>query len=81
MVGSNPSKALPSFQAFMTNYGTSFRIFKHGTLHGFMIRLFFALPLIGFDALYERRSCKYVLISGGYWISCMIMGGIICSMQ
>ncbi len=82
MVGGDPSKALPSFQAFMTDYGATFRTFKHGALHGFMTGLFFALPLIGVGALYERRSWKYVLISGGYWVvSCMIMGGIICAMK
>jgi hypothetical protein len=81
MVGGEPSKALPSFQAFMTDYGTAFRTFKHGALHGFMTGLFFALPIIGVGALYERRSWKYVLIAGGYWvITCMIMGGIICGM-
>lgn len=82
MIGGDPSKALPSYQAFMNDYGTEFRTFKHSALHGFMTGLFFALPIIGVGALYERRSWKYVLITGGYWvISCMIMGGIICSMQ
>lgn len=82
MIGGDPSKALPSYSAFMTDYGTSFRTFKHGALHGFMTGLFFALPIIGVGALYERRSWKYVLIAGGYWIiTCMIMGGIICAMQ
>lgn len=82
MIGGDPSKALPSYSAFMTDYGTSFRTFKHGALHGFMTGLFLALPIIGVGALYERRSFKYVLIAGGYWvITCMIMGGIICAMQ
>ena len=82
MVGGDTSKALPSFQAFMTDYGSAFRTFKHGALHGFMTGLFFALPLIGVGALYERRSWKYVLIAGGYWcITCLLMGGIICAMK
>jgi hypothetical protein len=82
MIGGDPTKALPSFQAFMADYGTAFRTFKHGALHGFMTGLFFALPVIGVGALYERRSWKYILIAGGYWvITCMIMGGIICAMQ
>ena len=82
MVGGDPSKALPSYNAFMTDYGTAFRTFKHGALHGFMTGLFLAFPLIGTNALYERRSFKYVLVTGGFWIICfMIMGGIICMMQ
>ena len=81
MIGGDPTKALPSYSAFIADYGTAFRTFKHGALHGFMTGLFFALPVIGVGALYERRSWKYVLIAGGYWvITCMIMGGIICAM-
>lgn len=82
MVGGDASKALPSYEAFMADYGTAFRTFKHGALHGFMTGLFLTLPVIGTNALYEKRSFKYVLISGGFWAVCfMIMGGIICMMQ
>jgi hypothetical protein len=64
---------------YMEAYGTTYRTFKHGALHGFMTGLFFCLPIIGFGAVFERRSWKYTLIAGGYWIiSGMIMGGIIC---
>ena len=80
MVGGDPTKAKPTFDAFMTDYGTAFRTFKHGMLHGFFAGLFFALPLVGTNALYERRSWKYTLIVGGFWIvCCMIMGGIVCA--
>ena len=82
MVGGDPTIAKPSYVAFMADYGTAFRTFKHGALHGFITGLFLILPVIGVGALYERRSFKYVLICGGYWIvSMMIMGGIICMMQ
>ena len=82
MVGGDPTIAKPSYEAFMADYGTAFRTFKHGALHGFMTGLFMILPTIGTTALYERRSFKYVMITGGFWIVCfMIMGGIICMMQ
>jgi len=82
MVGGDPSIAKPSYADFMNDYGTAFRTFKHGALHGFMTGLFFAFPLIGTNALYERRSFKYVMVTGGFWmVCCMIMGGIICMMQ
>lgn len=82
MIGGDETKALPSYNAFMADYETAFRTFKHGALHGFMTGLFFALPVIGTNSLYERRSWKYVLIAGGYWIvTCTIMGGIICAMK
>lgn len=74
--------AKPSYAEFMADYGSAFRTFKHGALHGFITGLFLALPIIGVGALYERRSFKYVLIAGGYWVvSMMIMGGIICAWQ
>lgn len=82
MIGGDAANAKPSYAAFMTDYGTAFRTFKHGALHGFITGLFMILPVIGVGALYERRSFKYVLISGGYWVvSMMLMGGIICMMQ
>jgi hypothetical protein len=82
MTGGDPTKALPSYNAFMADYGTAFRTFKHGALHGFMTGLFLVLPVIGVGSLYERRSWKYVLIAGGYWVvTCMVMGGIICAWQ
>ena len=82
MVGGDVTLAKPSYAAFMADYGMAFRTFKHGMLHGFMAGLFFALPVVGTGALYEQRSWKYVLVSGGYWIvSGMLMGGIICAWQ
>ncbi|MBC7523858.1 MAG: DUF1761 domain-containing protein [Flavobacterium sp.] len=72
-------KTLPSYTNFMNDYGTAFRTFKHGALHGFLTGLFFVFPLVGITSLYEKRSFKYVLITAGYWIvSLMIMGAIIC---
>jgi len=82
MIGGDPTLAKPSFTAFMADYGTAFRTFKQGALHGFMSGLFLALPLLGTSALYEKRSFKYVLIAGGFWVVCFtVMGGIICMMQ
>ena len=80
MIGGDPTKALPSYTAFMNDYGTAFRTFKHGALHGFMAGLLFALPVVGTGALYERRTWRYTLVCGGYWVVvCMIMGGILCA--
>lgn len=79
MVGGDPTKALPSYNAFMADYGTVFRTFKHGALHGFMSGLFFALPLIAINGLFEHKSWKYIFIHAGYWIVSMtIMGAIVC---
>lgn len=82
MIGGDVANAKPSFTAFMGDYGDTFRSFKHGALHGFFTGLFLMLPVVGTNALYEKRSWKYTLVTGGFWIVCaMIMGGIICSMK
>jgi hypothetical protein len=73
------SNTLPSFKAFMNDYGTAFRTFKHGALHGFMSGLFFAFPIVAINGLFERKSWKYIFIHAGYWlVTLTIMGSIIC---
>ncbi|WP_202703749.1 DUF1761 domain-containing protein [Flavobacterium sp. UGB4466] len=82
MVGGPPlvDSAKPSFAAFMNDYRTAYRTFKHGTLHGFMSALFFVFPIIGINGLFERKSWKYIFIHAGYWAVCLtLMGGIICA--
>lgn len=71
--------AEPSYAAFMADYGTAFRTFKHGALHGFMSGLFLVFPLIAINGLFERRTWKYIFIHSGYWTVCTtIMGAIVC---
>ncbi len=71
--------ALPSYTAFMNDYGMAFRTFKHGALHGFMSGLFIAFPLIAINGLFERRTWKYILIHTGYWTLVMtLMGALLC---
>jgi hypothetical protein len=73
------NEALPSFNAFMSDYGTAFRTFKHGAFHGFFSGVFFAFPMIAINGLFERRSWKYIFIHAGYWlVTLTIMGSIIC---
>lgn len=79
LVNGDVENAKPSFEAFMADYGTAFRTFKHGALHGFLAGLFIALPIIGTNALFERKSAKYIFINSGFWTVCLtIMGAIIC---
>lgn len=73
------NEALPSFHAFMKDYGMAFRTFKHGALHGFISGLFFAFPIIAINGLFERKSWKYILIQAGYWaVTLTIIGSIVC---
>jgi hypothetical protein len=81
MIGgpSEVERAMPSYLAFLSDYGNVFRTYQHGALHGSMIGLFVALPVIATNCLFEQRSFKYAAITSGYWIIVMtIMGAIIC---
>ena len=79
LIGGDPSAALPSYDAFMADYGDAFRSYKHGALHGVLAGVFIALPIIGTNALFERKSAKYIFINAGYWIVTLgVMGTIIC---
>jgi hypothetical protein len=70
---------LPSYDAFLKDYGMAFRTFKHGAFHGVLAGIFIALPITGINALFERKSTIYIFINAGYWIVTLgIMGAIIC---
>ncbi|HLT52835.1 MAG TPA: DUF1761 domain-containing protein [Flavobacteriaceae bacterium] len=80
MVGGDLANVKPSFTAFMEDYGDAYRTFKHGALHGTIAGIFIALPILGTNALFERKGAKYIFINSGYWIVTMaIMGGIVCA--
>ncbi len=80
LINGDPSTALPSFDAMMNDYGTIYRTFKHGAFHGFITGVLIALPILGTNALFERKSAKYIFINSGYWIVTLtVMGGIIGS--
>ena len=74
------SELSKTFADLMAKYGTNYRTFKHGALHGFLTSIFLVLPVIGTNALYEQKSAKYVGVHVGYWAICLtLMGGIICA--
>ena len=65
--------------AFMGEYGEHFRTFKHGVLHGVIAGIAIALPILGTNALFERKGFKYIAVNVGYWIITMgLMGGVLC---
>ena len=68
-----------SFKAFMEEFGNTHRSFGHGALHGAIAGIFLVLPLLGINALFERKGFKYILINVGYWtVTLAIMGAIVC---
>jgi Protein of unknown function (DUF1761) len=85
LLADNPDVGVPGtataneLKALLDLYGGKFRTFGHGALHGFITGIFFALPVLGVNALFERKGFKYIAINTGFWILCfMLMGGIIC---
>ena len=66
------------YSTIMEQFGSSYRTFKHGALHGTISGLFVATPIMATNALFERKSFKYIVINCGYWIICLgVMGGIL----
>lgn len=75
--GGNPAD--PAYLDYVKSCGEHFRSFKHGALHGFILGLMFVLPMVSINGLFEQKSWRYMLITGGYWVvSLTIMGAIIC---
>lgn len=65
-------------QDFLGKYGDKYRYFKHGAFHGIINAFVIALPFIGFHAILDKRSIKYVAYHFLYWlITSVIMGGCI----
>ena len=63
----------------MKIHGHSFRTFRHGALHGVIGAITFALPVLGINALFERKGFKYIAIHLGYWVvSLALMGSVLC---
>lgn len=64
---------------FHETYGQVHRSFGHGALHGVLMGLFLVLPVLGTNALFERKGFKYIAVNVGYWtITLALMGGVIC---
>lgn len=77
----DPESDIARFLAdFQGKYGRNFRTFKHGAFHGGLAGFLFAMPVLGINALFERKGGKYIAIHAGYWVVTMaLMGGVICA--
>lgn len=59
-----------------------FDSFKHGALHGVIMSLFFAMPIMVTNGLFERKNFKNLAINIFYWmITLALMGGVIDAMN
>ncbi len=78
-VGHESPEATAYIENFMAQYGTLHRTWSHGVAHGLLSGFFFVLPVLGTNALFERKGFKYIAVNCGYWIVTLaIMGAVIC---
>lgn len=64
----------------MEAYGDRHRNWRHGALHGVILAVFIALPLVAINSLFERRGAAYVGIHFGYWVLTLAaMGALLCA--
>ena len=56
----------------------SYHTFKHGMLHGVLLAICFAVPVLVNNSLFQRNSAKNILINLGYWVlTFAVMGGLL----
>jgi hypothetical protein len=78
--GTEGSAIQQYYHDFISNHGMKFRSFKHGLLHGVITALVFVFPIIGLNALFEKKTFKYIFIHVGYWMVTLgMMGGVACA--
>ena len=77
--GAEGSAVMNRLDTLMLELGARFRTFGHGAFHGVLIGVLFVTPILGTNAIFERKSFKYVAVNGGYWIiTIALMGGVLC---
>ncbi len=57
--------------AFLAEHGGHFHTWTHGLTHGLSATLLFAFPMIGYLAIFEKKSAKYFWVYIGYWYICL----------
>lgn len=74
------SASYQQFQDLQAQFKDMHRTFGHGALHGTLMGIGFALPILATNAMFERKGLAYVLVNGGYWILTLaLMGGVLCA--
>lgn len=54
-------------KVLIDGYGERYSSWSHGLAHSFLLSGFVLIPIMGTNALFERKSMKYFLINWGYW--------------
>lgn len=72
------SDAYALYQSVMDRFGSGFRTFGHGALHGGILCLTLVFPVIAINSLFERKGWGYIFVHVGYWfVTFILMGGAI----
>jgi hypothetical protein len=56
-----------------------YHTFQHGVAHAALLSLLVLLPIMGTNAIFEKRSFKLVFINLGYWFLAFAMSLVILS--
>lgn len=59
------------------HHGEDDRTALHGAFHGVLSSLYYAIPVLITNALFERMSLKGILVNSGYWVACFASMGAI----
>lgn len=77
--GSAEAQVVADFKFPDGKYSKLNRTATHGAAHGIIWAILVILPVMGTNALFERKGFKYILVNVGYWVvTFAIMGAIIC---
>lgn len=59
------SDRLTYFDDFMAKYGSNYRSFKHGVLHGVLVALFLILPILATQAILKKNQLNILQLMLG----------------
>ncbi|MCB0763161.1 MAG: DUF1761 domain-containing protein [Flavobacteriales bacterium] len=60
-------------KGYIDAYGERYSSWTHGLAHGTVMSVMLFLPVMVINALFERRSFKYIMINWGYWTVTLIV--------
>jgi len=62
----------------VTAYDARFGTFGHGAFHGLLLSFVLILPVLATNAMFERKSFKYIMVNFGYWaLTFTLMGAVL----
>ncbi|MBL0128844.1 MAG: DUF1761 domain-containing protein [Flavobacteriales bacterium] len=73
-MGIDPTTAFGAeLKGYIDGYGERYHSWTHGLAHGTIMSVVILLPVMVTNALFERKSFKYMMINWGYWAVTMTL--------